>query len=303
MQILRNGYIKERTVVALGNFDGLHNAHISVIDNAVKCAKRNRCKSCVLLFANHTRNVTDGNKTKILTDEAEKLDLLCKMGVDIAYIHEFDDAFMHLSPREFSDFLKDTLNPISVSVGYDYRFGFKAQGDTALLCELGKEFGFDVLIKDKVEYEHCAIKSTRIRECIANGEMELANALLGRPYSVMGEVVKGFQNGRKLGFPTANVKYSNNKLLPEVGVYMGYTTIDGKRYRSVINVGNNPTFDADNITVESHILDFDGDIYGQTVVVEFLKYIRGEKKFKDVSDLVKQIKKDVEVVVASAKGE
>ncbi len=293
MQIICEGTINEKTVVALGNFDGLHIAHTAIIERAHQCAKENGISSCVLLFRDHTRRVTGNQETKLLTTDEEKLDILQGMGVDYVYICEFNEAFMRLSPREFVGFLTDKLNCQAVCVGYDYRFGYKAEGDARLLKALGIERGFDALVMGEIKYNRATVKSTKIRELVINGEIDDANKMLGRCFFVTGNVEKGLQNGRKLGTPTANIAYNDNKLIPKNGVYIGYTTVDEKRRKSVINVGNNPTFNADRITIESHILDFDGDIYDKSVKVEFAKRIRPDKKFNSLDTLKEQIEEDI----------
>ncbi len=287
MEIIRNRALQEKTVVALGNFDGLHRAHTEIINKTCAYAEKHGLLSCVLLFDTHT-----DKSTRLLTDINEKLEILSGMDIDIVYIHTFDEEFMQKSPDEFAEFLTDALNAEAVCIGYDYRFGHRAQGDAEKLKSLGGVYGFSVMVTDEIRYNNEIIKSTKIRQLIANGEMTEAGDLLGRCYTVTGDVVKGFQNGRKLGTPTANISYADNKLLPKNGVYMGYTTVDGKTYKSVINIGNNPTFGADKVTVESHILDFDGDIYGKRAKVELIRHIRDDKRFNSLDELKAQIEKD-----------
>lgn len=286
MKIIRNK-IKDKTVVALGNFDGLHRAHTEIIKKTCTYAEKYGLLSCVLLFDTHT-----DKSTNLLTAQSEKLEILNEMGVNAVYIQEFSESFMHMTPDEFAKFLRDTLNVSAVCIGYDYRFAYKAQGDAEKLKSLGEKYGFSVIVTDEIKYNDNIIKSTMIRLLVMNGEIEDANLMLGRNYFVTGEIVKGFGNGHKLGFPTANIRYEYNKQLPENGVYMGYTTICGVRHKSVINVGNNPTFGADTVTVESHIIGFDGDIYGKTAKVEFVGRIRDEKKFNSLDELKKQIELD-----------
>ncbi len=296
MQIIRDGKAgSAKKAVALGNFDGLHRAHIKIIKTCCQYAKENGLESSVLLFCEHTLNVITNQKIKLLTDEREKLELLDFFGVNSVYIRKFDSDFMHLSPEEFVRMLVDNLNPAAVCVGYDYRFGYKAEGDVKTLEKLGEKYGFSVIVTDEMKTSGVTIKSTKIRELVKEGDMEQAALFLGRPFSVTGEVSIGLQNGRKLGTPTANVRYSSNKILPKEGVYSGFTTVDGIAYKSVINVGNNPTFNAREITIESHILDFDSDIYGKTVKVEFIKRIRGDRKFDSLEKLKTQIKSDIKI--------
>ncbi len=299
MQIIRDGKAgSAKKAVALGNFDGLHRAHTKIIETCCQYAKENGLESSVLLFCEHTVNVITKQKIKLLTDEREKVEILDALGVDCVYIREFDSNFMHLSPEEFVCALIDKLNPAAVCVGYDYHFGYKAEGDVKALKKFGEKYGFDVIVTDEMRTSGMTIKSTKIRELVKEGDMEQTELFLGRPFSVTGEVETGLQNGRKLGTPTANVRYSDNKILPKEGVYMGYTTVDGIAYKSVINVGNNPTFNARAITIESHILDFDSDIYGKTVKVEFIKRIRGDRKFDSLDELKAQIKSDIKTAEA-----
>ena len=284
----------EKTVVALGNFDGLHKAHMTIIEKCRDYAVKNGLKSGILLFNEHTLNIIKNKKVKIITRENQKLAILEKAGLDFAYIRDFDKEFMQLSAEEFINKLIIVLKIGAVCVGYDYRFGHKAQGDVRELKVLGEKYGFDVIVTDEIDHNGVAVKSTAIRHFIADGSVHHAASLLGRPFEIEGKVVKGFQNGRKMGIPTANVEYCEDMVIPQNGVYMGYTYIDGEKYKSVINVGNNPTFNAEKITIESHILDFDRDIYNKTVCVEFIKRIRGEKCFDSIDSLKAQIKSDIE---------
>lgn len=283
----------ERTAVALGNFDGLHTAHMTIIERCRRYAIEHGCKSGVLLFSEHTRKLLSEDGVKIITTEAQKLEILEKAGIDFVYIRDFDSEFMHLSPEDFVRELAAVLHPEAVCVGYDYRFGYKAAGDVELLKELGEKYGFKAIITDEIDFEGSAVKSTLIRELIAEGNVEKAAALLGRPVRIEGKVERGFQNGRKMGIPTANIGYSSETAIPKNGVYAGYTYVGGKKYKSVINVGNNPTFGAEKITVESHILGFDEDIYGSVIAAEFVKRLRGDIKFADVNELIGQIKADI----------
>lgn len=285
----------DKTVVALGNFDGLHSAHMAIINKCREFAVENGLKSGVLLFTGHTLNIIQKRSVSLITTEKQKLEILENAGMDFVYLREFNEEYMKLSPEEFVLKLKDVLHVRAVCVGYDYRFGYRAEGDAALLGELGRKYGFDVAVTDEIVCDGTAVKSTEIRRLIGEGRVERAAEFLGRPFAIEGEVVKGFQNGTKMGIPTANVDYADNVLLPKNGVYAGYTYIDGKKHKSVINVGNNPTFGADKITVESHIIGFGGDIYGKSISVEFIFGIRGEKKFSSVDELICRIKKDIEI--------
>ena len=199
------------------------------------------------------------------------------------------------TPEEFVQYLVENLHIKAVCVGYDYSFGYKAQGDVKLLKWFGEKYGFKVFVTDVIKLDGKIVSSTYIRSIIKAGDMEKAERFLGRRYCIEGNVVKGLQNGRKMGIPTANVDYDVNMALPEEGVYAGITYVRGKRLKCVVNVGKNLTFGARKLTVESHILDFDEDIYGEYIRVSFAKKLRGVIKFDGVDKLIEQIHHDMEV--------
>lgn len=295
MKVIENrkktGY--EGTAVALGNFDGLHVAHIKVIRNAIDKAKENGLKSGVLLFDENTKTVTGGKRIELITPKEAKLELLEREKPDFVYIEDFNDEFMHLTSEDFIKLLVDKLSPKIISVGYDYRFGYKAQGDVKLLEELGKKYGFSVVITERVVIDNETVSSTYIRELIKNGDMERCERFLGRRYCVEGIVKGGLRNGQKMGIPTANVNYDKDMLIPREGVYAGITYVNGRRLKSVINVGRNLTFNASDITIESHILDFNEDIYGEYIRISFAKRLRDVIKFDTKDELIDKIKKDI----------
>lgn len=296
MDIVKRSAKTQKSVVALGNFDGLHKAHMTIIKKSVAEAEARGVKSAVLLFYEHTQDIIGKKEVKLILTPHSKMKILEEAGVDVLYMHHFDREFMELTPEAFVEFLITIANPVALSVGYDYRFGHKAVGDIETLKMLCQEKGIDVIVTDEVTENGIPVKSTAIREYLTAGEIEKANAMLGRNFTLRGKVKKGFQNGRKIGFPTANVDVDENIILPLDGVYTGYTTVDGVRYKSLVNVGMNPTVCGKEITVESHILDFDGDIYGKVIEVEFCRRIRGEIKFASLEDLKKQIQLDLEKV-------
>ena len=278
--------VYNNTLIMLGNFDGLHLAHMSVINKGIQYAKENALKSTMFMFENHTRN------EKLITPNKIKLKILSDIAPDFLYIEKFDDNIMKKSPEEFIQMLIKKLGMRAVCIGYDYRFGYKAQGDGKSMYSLGKKYGFDVLVTGMVSINNTTVSSTHIRTLIENGDMKKASEFMGRPFTMCGVVERGLQNGRKLGFPTANISVDKDSILPKCGVYAGFSEVNGKKYKSVINVGNNPTFNAKNITVESHIIDFCGDIYNENVTVSFLEYIRGDIKFNGLEELKNQILKD-----------
>lgn len=286
----------EGTVVALGNFDGLHVAHMKIIRHGIEVAKENSLKSGVLLFEENTKNLTADKMIELITPNEAKLELLEREKPDFVYIRKFTRDFMRLSPEDFVRLLLKNLKARVVCVGYDYSFGHKAEGNVETLKAFGEKYGFDVMVTDKVTIDNKTVSSTYIRELIINGEIEKANKFLGRCYCVQGEVIKGLRNGRKMGVPTANVNYDTRMALPLPGVYAGITYVDGKRLKSVINVGKNLTFDAKEMTIETHILDFDEDIYGKYIRVSFAKRLRDMIKFNGMDELKEQIHADIKKV-------
>ncbi len=267
------------TAICLGGFDGIHKGHKSLFDVAKSYGKWG-----VLLF---DRNIK-GNEN--LTTQSEKIKLIEEYGADYVVIAEFSEKFSKRSPEEFVDFLENILKVSYIVCGYDYRFGYMAKGDAKALKELCKKA--EVTALEPVEFNEKPIKSTHIRSLIKKGDIMCANELLGYNYTVSGIVEKGFGNGRKMGFPTANIAYPEEKLLPQDGVYYGKML----GMNALINVGKNPTFAAKKRTVEVHIPGFSKDIYGEFVKVEFFEKIRDDIKFDSIENLIMQINKDIDYV-------
>ncbi len=265
--------------VCLGGFDGIHKGHKALFDVA-----KSHGKWGVLLFDRNIKGYEN------LTIQGEKIKLIEEYGADFVVIAEFSEKFARRSPEEFVQVLENILNVSHIICGYDYRFGHMAKGDAMLLKELCKKA--EVTVLEPVGYKEKPIKSTVIRHLIKNGEIVIANELLGYDYFVSGTVEKGFENGRKMGFPTANISYPEEKLLPADGVYYGRVL----GMNAVINVGKNPTFNARKRTVEVHIPNFTKDIYGEFLKVEFLEKIRDDIKFDSIENLITQINNDIEYV-------
>ncbi len=281
--------------IALGNFDGLHLGHQKVIN----AAKEYGDSFGVLLFDIHSEEIL-GNRVKIITNLDEKLNILERLGMDFAVIVNFDDDFKNKSCEEFAGFIKG-LGVKSVSVGYDYRC---AKGAAAGCDELGTalaKLGIDLIVSEPVKEGGILVKSSKIRELLEEGNISLANRLLTRAFSITGIVSEGKQNGRLMGFPTANLSIDENRVLPKDGVYVGECVID-KAYRVILNIGNNPTFNADNRTVEAHIIGFDGDIYGSILSIDIWERLRDCKRFSSPDELAKQLKADRAYAI-SIKGE
>lgn len=290
-----NGF-SAKTGVGLGNFDGLHIGHMALINTLIRESQLNNLNSIVYTFTKHPENILRKKLiTPLLLTEQKKIDLLGEISLDYLYFDEFNEDFSRLSPEDFvKKILLDKLNIKLAVAGYDYRFGYMGQGDIPFLKELGQKYGFKVVVIPAIKCDDEVISSTRIRNCIINGELETAYKLLGRNYSITAEVVSGRRIGNTIGFPTANIHPERFLVLPENGVYITKTLLDGKLYNSMTNVGYNPTFeDVKQKTVETHIIDFNQDIYGKKIEVFFLKKIRNEKKFESVELLKEQISKDM----------
>ncbi len=290
-----NGF-SAKTGVGLGNFDGLHIGHMALINTLIRESQLNNLSSIVYTFTKHPENILRKKLiTPLLLTEQKKIDLLGEISLDYLYFDEFNEDFSRLSPEDFvKKILIDKLNIKLAVAGYDYRFGYMGQGDIPFLKELGQKYGFRVVVIPAIKCDDEVISSTRIRNSIINGELETAYKLLGRNYSITAEVVSGRRIGNTIGFPTANIHPERFLVLPENGVYITKTLLDGKLYNSMTNVGYNPTFeDVKQKTVETHIIDFNQDIYGKKIEVFFLKKIRNEKKFESVELLKEQISNDM----------
>lgn len=300
MEIIKiEDYIEDRfkTCIALGNFDGIHIGHRNLILSMMENAKTFNLISSVLLFREHPKDMLTGKSPELLTSLEDKEELLEKIGLDIIYEKKFTKEFSKLSPEEFvKEILVDKLNVHSVFVGFDYRFGFKASGDIETLKKLGHKYHFKVYIIEPVYYEASILSSSEIRNHIKEGNIKLVNKMLYRNYKIKGQVVHGSKIGRTLGFPTANIKLSNNYSIPKNGVYETKTIVYGKKYRSLTSIGTNPTVGGDTLKIENYILDFDMDIYDKKIEVEFIKYIREEMMFGSLEDLKLQMKKDLEKI-------
>lgn len=294
-----NVKFKHGTALTIGNFDGLHIGHKHLINIMKLSAKENDLETGVFTFYKHTLNTLNEERNqKILVSNEKKIDLIKKMDLDFLYMITFDERVRKSSPKQFvENYLVKQLNVKLVVVGVDFKFGAEGSGDTIFLKELGNEYGFEVIVVDPLMYDDIIVSSTVIRNMIADGLISNANEFLDRPYCITGKVTKGKSRGKGLGFPTANIQTTVNYVLPKSGVYMTITKINNKEFLSATSIGKNPTFEDDNnITIESHILDFYEDIYDDDIEVSFLEFIRDEKKFVTEEELVKQISKDIDII-------
>lgn len=293
IEIDLNFVAKEESVIALGNFDGVHRGHIELIKKAIEDAKKLNIKSSLLLFNEHTDNLVKVGKKEIITTNKTKFEILEKLGVDIIYLINFTKEFMSYSPIMFlKDFLAYNLKIRGVIVGYDYTYGYKKSGNVDFLNK-NKELFKSIHVIEQVSYEGEKISSSRIRSLIEEGRVKEANNLLSRPYKLIGRIIHAKGLGKKMGYPTANLELVDNFVIPKYGVYDTDIIINGKKFKASTNIGTNPTVEHDGIKIEAHILDFDEDIYGEIVELELLEFVRPELKFDSIEELFEQIAKDV----------
>lgn len=283
--------------VALGFFDGCHLGHQQILK---ECIRQGGDKAAVFTFPNHPTTAIPGRQApKLVTTSAERIGLLEDMGLRV-FLKEFDREFSGWSAERFAEgILVAQIGAARVVVGHDYRFGHRAAGDTEMLRQLGRQLGFETTVIDPVFYqdkEPFVISSTRIRQAVAEGEIELAARLMGRSFSTTGSVLEGNQRGRTIGFPTANVSYPKQKVQPPFGVFATRVHLPDDNYLGVANFGLRPTVDEgrNQPLLEVHIFDYEGDLYGQTLKVDFVTFLRSERKFDSFDALKEQIKADAE---------
>jgi riboflavin kinase / FMN adenylyltransferase len=287
---------KGNTVVTTGTFDGVHLGHQIIINKVIEKAKRLGGESVLITFWPHPRLIVSPNNDdlKLLSTIDEKTDLLALSQLDHLIVLPFTREFSELSSERYiEDILIRGLGTKVLVIGYDHRFGKNREGGIDYLLKNSSRFKIEIEEISRQEVENVTISSTKIRSAITKGEIETANDLLGRKYTIEGSVVKGRQLGRTIGFPTANINVQKNyKLIPRNGVYAVRVFLRNTWYAGIINIGNRPTVEGIGNTKEVHIFDFEDDIYGETLKVEFVKYIREEVKFDSIEKLVEQIKTD-----------
>lgn len=292
------------SAVAIGNFDGCHLGHVALLKRMVEDSKMQRVAPVVFTFYPHPVEVLDpAKKLERLTTASEKLALLEKFGVALVLVERFDNNLANLSPRDFYlTYLRDGLKARSIHVGFNFEFGRGRAGNTRVLGDLCTEFGAYLTVTEPFQLKRHKVSSSLIRNLIAQGDTLAAAELLGRPYSISGEVVQGDSRGRGLGFPTANLHFPAEKVVPKSGVYVTRAVWQKQQFLSVTNVGVRPTFvrQAHALTVEVHLIDFDVRLYEEPLEVFFLERIRDERKFDSADCLRTQIEKDVEAAKNSA---
>lgn len=283
------------TVVSLGKFDGLHQGHRKLFE-AIQKEQKNGLTGVVFSFLLPPGTFLENKEVNLIYTEEEKKTLLEAMGMDVLVSYPFDRVSLSMEPENFvRDILVEKLDARVIVVGSDFRFGHNRRGDVRLLEELSLKYGYQLQVFEKVTMEGDIVSSTRIRNELSKGNMELAARLLGEPYNITGEVVHGRKLGRTIGMPTINMALPKEKLLPPNGVYASITEIDGKEYQGVTNIGVKPTVGAEEQRLaETYIFDYRGNLYGRVLKVSLYAYERPEKKFASVEELKQQMERDKE---------
>ena len=283
------------TVVTIGTFDGVHLGHKKILEQLISSAHHQDCESLVLTFFPHPRTVLQADtEMKQLNTLEEKISLLDNLGIDNLVIHPFNKEFSRLTAEEFvKTVLVDTFKIKKIIIGHDHRFGRNRTANITDLIDFGNKFGFEVEEISAKEINEVSISSTKIRDALKEGNIELANNYLGYNYPLSGIVSKGKQLGRTIEYPTANIKIEEDyKLIPQNGVYIANSIINDVAVFGMMNIGTRPTVDGTFQTIEIHFFDFNKDIYNQKITVSLLKWMRSEQKFETVDALKKQLNKD-----------
>ena len=289
------------TMITFGNFDGVHLGHMALVDKLIRKSIKNNCKSVLITFNPHTKNITTSNSQPLILDYYDKIDILKKTGLDYVLTISFTKRFSRIPADEFIRMLIEKLNPKGFLIGFDNKFGFKGDGNNKFLDYYIKKNKLNISseIFPEFKFQDKIIKSSYIKALISDGCIDKANESLGRNYFIRGKVVEGKKLGKKIGFPTANLKLSQMKqILPMHGVYCVNLKIDNKSYLGLCNVGLRPTFEEDTnkISIETHLINRSIDLYGKNVEIIFLSFVRKEIRFNSANELAEQIKRDIKKI-------
>ncbi len=283
------------TYVTIGTFDGVHIGHQKIVKDLVKQASENNKKSALLTFFPHPRMVLQKDASiELINTINERIDLLEKTGLDYLIIHPFSKEFSRLSAMDFvRDILVNQLRVSKLIIGYDHHFGKNREGNIEQLTEYSHMFNFDVQEIPAQDIDSVSVSSTKIRKALKEGSLKTANNYLGYNFTIKGTVVDGKKIGNKIGFPTANIEVKEDyKLIPKSGVYVVQSTIDNNIIYGMMNIGNRPTVNGNHQTIEVNYFDFDNDLYGKSIEIELLYFLREEEKFESLDILTSQLKQD-----------
>ncbi|MEI6820859.1 MAG: bifunctional riboflavin kinase/FAD synthetase [Bacteroidota bacterium] len=283
-------------VITIGMFDGVHSGHQQILEQLVSTARNTNGESVLITFDSHPRMVLnqEAYKLKFINSYDEKIELIRNSGVNHLIILPFTKEFSKKSTTDFvSDFLVNTLHVKTLILGHNNHFGSRQNNDFNLLNDLSKEYNFGILKVDVKSIDDIEVSSTSIREALGNGDVKLANKMLGYKYCLTGKVIEGNRIGNEIGFPTANLDTENDfKLIPAMGVYAVEVEVEGKLHRGMLNIGIRPTLNINKLSIESHIFYFNKNIYGQYIKVYLVDRIRDEERFPSLALLIEQLKKD-----------
>ena len=291
----------QKTCVTIGTYDGVHTGHRKILNRLIDRAQENQYKSTLLTFFPHPRMVLQQDTgLKLIDTIKEKKMILADIGIDNLVIHPFSKDFSRLTAHQYvKDILVDELNTKQVIIGYDHRFGRNRTADINDLQKYGQHYDFSVDKISKQEINDVAISSTKIRESLTSGDIQQANQYLKRPYFMTGKIIKGFGRGKGFGFPTANLFIEEDyKLIPNNGVYVSSSIIDGQQYYGLTNIGTNPTVNGTKRSIETYFINFQGDLYDRELSVSLLHKLRDEQKFDNIELLKKAMREDKEQALA-----
>ena len=302
MNIIRDTHPQALTpsVATIGFFDGVHLGHRHLINQVKMAASLNGWCSSIITFPVHPRQVIQSDyQPSLLSSPEEKIELLASTGIDNCILLPFTRELSMLTAWEFMQLLYDKYKVRMLVIGYDHRFGHNRAETFEDYCRYGRDLGIHIMQATAYTQEQDKVSSSAIRRALLSGDVMNAQKYLGYNYFLEGTIVSGYQVGRKIGFPTANLRVDfPNKLIPSIGVYSVYVSVNGQQYKGMLNIGHRPTINnGTDLSIEVHILDFEGDIYNQQVRIEFIGFLRPEIKFDSIDELVLQIQKDKEEAI------
>ena len=292
---LKNALSSHPCILTLGTFDGIHKGHRTIISKLTSESKKHDLKSIILTFFPHPRNILSSKKIKSISTIDEKIQIFSELDLDELIIQNFNKSFSEMGAEEFIKLLVNNLNLKKIIVGYNHRFGKNRAADINVLRDFSIKYDFEVVEIKAFEVEKIKISSTKIRNAINDGNIDVCNNYLGYNFNINGTVVKGKSIGKSIGFPTANINITEEyKIIPKNGVYLVRCFFEKNKFYGMMNIGYNPTFGSNEKTIEVNIFDFNRDLYNKRIRIEFLKFIRHEIKFNTAEELQNQLIKDRE---------